>query len=261
MNERLCLIFLAAASLLVTVGCEEPAATVVRAEQPIPAELVGSPFDPSIEPKYLLSASDKLLIRYPTDLTLDQEVCIRSDGKISLPYVGDIKAAGRTPESLAAEINEKTKAVLQDPNVAVIVVEEAGRVVYVNGQVKKPGAITLRPSQTLMQSVIEAGGVTSLANVEQVLVLRTLPDDGTYILTTNLKQVLAGQAADIRLQPFDLVHIPETIIAQVDLFVDQYINLIIPRSVSFPFTTELHNEPVQFFGNNNTSNNPIQITR
>jgi hypothetical protein len=109
---------------------------------------------------------------------------------------------------------------------------------------------------------VEAGGTTSTANIEQVIVLRSVPDDATYVLSVDLAQVLAGKAADLRLHPFDVVHVPQTIIAQVDLFVEQYINLIIPRSVSFPFITELHSQPLEVINDGGQFDAPpIQLTR
>jgi protein involved in polysaccharide export with SLBB domain len=243
-------------------GCSETTPRVVRVTEPPVEQLEGTPFDPAITPPYHLSPGDELLIRFPTDPTLDQEVLIRSDGKISLPYVGDIQAAPREPEQLAADIDERMKPVLADPQTAVIVMQEKSRVVFVSGQVKLPSAIPLRPSQTLLQTVVEAGGTTSTANIEQVIVLRSVPDDATYVLSVDLAQVLAGKAADLRLHPFDVVHVPQTIIAQVDLFVEQYINLIIPRSVSFPFITELHSQPLEVINDGGQFDAPpIQLTR
>ncbi len=248
-------------ALLCVAGCHDPGPQVTRAPEPTLEQLVGTPFDPAHEPPYLLCPGDKLLVRYPTDATLDQEVRIRSDGQISLAYIGDLRAAQRPPIEVAAEINEKMRPFLNDPKVAVIVMEEPGRVVFINGQVRLPGTIPLRPSQTLLQSIVEAGGATSLANAEQVLVLRTTPNDGTYVLSVNLKKVLAGQTLDLRLQPYDVVHVPETIIAQVDLFVEQYINAIIPRAAAFPFVTQLHNEPLKVIGDTNRASPGITITR
>ncbi|MBI4579901.1 MAG: polysaccharide biosynthesis/export family protein [Planctomycetes bacterium] len=243
---------LAGVALTLLAGCQQPALTVNRLSHDPPVDLVGTPFDPAVKPKYVLYPGDRLLVRFPTDKELDQEVRIRSDGKISLPYVGDIEAAYRAPQELAAEINEKSKAVLTDPRAVVIVLEEVGRVIYINGQVQKPGILSLQPGQTLMQTVTAAGGATILANAEQVLVLRRVPDDATYVLSANLKQIVAGQAPDVRMEPFDLVHVPETIIAQVDLFVEQYVNALIPHAASFPFITQLHNEPLKIVSDHDT---------
>lgn len=240
-------------------GCQSPMA-VDRVSAEPPVSLTGTPFDPAVQPKYILYPSDKLLVRYPSDKELDQEVRIRSDGMISLPYVGDIQAAYRAPEELAGEINERTQSVLANPRVAVIVLEEVGRVSFVSGQVRAPGMVPLRPSQTLAQAIVEAGGVTTMANTEQVLVVRAVPNDARYVLTADLKRILAGKDPDIRLQPYDVIHVPETIIAQVDLFVEQYVNALIPRPVSFPFMTQLHNEPLKIINSGERSSNSAART-
>lgn len=233
---------------------------VNRVPSEAPISLTGTPFDPAVQPKYVLYPSDKLLVRYPSDKDLDQEVRIRSDGMISLPYVGDIQAAYRAPEELASEINERTQSVLANPRVAVIVLEEVGRVSFVSGQVRVPGTVPLRPSQTLAQAIVEAGGLTVLANAEQVLVVRAVPNDARYVLSADLKRILAGTDPDIRLQPYDVIYVPETVIAQVDLFVEQYVNALIPRTVSFPFITQIHNEPLKVINSGERSSNSAAST-
>ena len=244
---------LTALAALLAGGCGPKPAPVQRVPQELSADLAGTPFDPAIKPKYVLYPSDKLMIRYPTDKDLDQEVSIRSDGKITLPYVGEIQAAFRSPEELAKEIDEKSRVVLTDPQVTVIVVEEVSRVVFINGQVRVPGMVPLRPSQTLAQSVIDAGGTIATANADQVLIIRSVPNDANYVLSTNLSKILAGQAPDIRLEPYDVVHVPETVIARVDLFMEQYVNSLIPRTVSFPFITQLHNASLKIVDANSRS--------
>jgi len=246
--------------LLLPSACHKPRLAVTQTESTPPEALVDTPFDPTVPVPYVLYPGDRLLVRFPTDSTFDQELRIRSDGMITLPYAGDVEAARRPPTELATELNERYAGVLNDPQIAVIVLEEEGRRVYVGGQVQVPGALALRPNSTLVQALYESGGATSEANVEQVIVLRNRPGEGTYVLAANLKRILAGQDPDVRLHPFDIVHVPETIIAQVDRFVQQYVNMIIPQAVAFPFTTEIHNEPVRVIGTQ-SGFTPVEITR
>jgi len=243
------------------VGCERtPRITVAPATQPA-AELAGSPFDPSLPTRYVLYPGDRILVRFPTEATLDQEVRIRSDGMISLPYVGDVPAAGRAPAELAADLNRRY-TILKKAEVAVIVLEESGRRVYIGGQVRTPGALPLSPSQTLTQAIFEAGGLTPQARREEVVVIRARPGDATYVLKADLGRILAGQEPDVRLEPFDIVHVPETIIARVDQFVEQYVNSVIPRAAIFTFTTELKSQPIKVINNRQPSATPsVSITR
>ena len=227
------------------IGCRTPTPRVGFVEPIADTPLAGSPFDPAIKPKYVLYPSDELLIIYPTDQTLDQQIPIRADGNISLPYVGDVQAADRSPSELAADINDKYQGVLKNPNVAVIVKKEVGRRVYFGGQVRTPGALTLKPEQTLTQCLFETGGVTENAQSEQIIVVRVRRGEGTYVLNANLDRILAGLEPDVRLEPYDIIHVPETKITAINRFVEQYINRMIPRPMSFPFTTELHTEPAK----------------
>lgn len=245
--------------LILTAGCHQPGVRVEVAASLPAGELAGTPFDPAAETKYELYPGDRLMIRYPTDPTLDQEVRIRSDGFISLAYVGDVQAARFSPAELAHELNTRYAGVLKKADVTVIVVDEAGRRIYLGGQVRVPGALPLRANQSLSQAVIEAGGVTPQAQTEQVIVIRRSPD-ATYVLKANLGRILAGAEPDVRLAPFDIVHVPETVITRIDQFVDQYVNSLIPRPVIFSFDVELKKQPVHVISNQQ-SVSPISITR
>ena len=253
--------FAACVGLLLTLvaGCHQPGARVeVAASQPA-GELVGTPFDPGAEAKYELYPGDKLMIRYPTDPTLDQEVRIRSDGFISLAYVGDVQAARLSPADLARELNTRYTGVLKKADVTVIVLDEAGRRIYLGGQVRAPGALPLHANQSLTQAIFEAGGVTMQARTDEVIVIRR-GSEATYVLKANLGRILAGAEPDVRLAPFDVIHVPETAITRVDQFVDQYFNSLIPRAVVFSFDTELKKQPVRVISNQ--QNTPaVSITR
>ncbi len=221
--------------------------------------LVGTVFDPDQPADYLLYPGDRLSIRYPSDSTLDQEVTIRADGKISLAYVGDVQAAIRSPSELTAELNALYADVLKSPTVTVIVEEESGRHVYLGGEIESPGAVLLHPNETLVQAVFHARGLTVRGRSDAVLLMRACPGHGVHVLNVDIDRILAGADRDVRLQPLDIVYVPTTTIAQVGDFVDQYINRVIPRPFSALFTYELHSQPIEVADNQSTF--PIEITR
>lgn len=167
---------------------------------------------------------------------------------ISVPHLGDVKAAQREPMQIAAEIQERLVGVLQKPEVTVIVASEEGRRVYLSGEVQSPGAVPLTYNQTVMRAISAVGGLRETARGDGVLILRCRPGEATYVLQVNRDRILAGLDPDVVLEPFDIVYVPETTIAKVDRFVEQYINRIIPRPMSFPFTTELAAQPVRVVG-------------
>lgn len=247
--------------LIAGSGCQAPGPRFERREIEPMEELAGSPFDPTVSPKYVLCPADELLIRFPNDPTLDQDVRIRSDGLIALPYIDSIRAAQRSPEELAAELNERYASVLKSGSVAVIVKEETGRRVFLGGEVRTPGALSLQGGRTLTQALFEVGGLTDHGRADQVLVVRVRPKDATYVLRANVDAILTGREPDVRLDPFDLVYVPETSITKVNRFVEQYINRMIPTPISFPFTTELHAEPVRVFSNGQSNIPPVTISR
>jgi protein involved in polysaccharide export with SLBB domain len=258
--DTLCVAALAA--VLLSCACQN-GQRHVPTSQPVTAEefwpIQQSPFDPGQPPRYVMYPGDMLLVRFPSDPELDTQARIRSDGMISIPHVGDIVAAGREPMELARELEARMEGVLKRQVVSVIVTEELGRRVYIGGDVRRPGGLQLAPNQTLSQALFEAGGLPGTAAPECILVLRQRPE-ASYVLKADLNRILEGTAPDVRLEPFDVVFVPETIITKIDRFVEQYVNSLIPRSVAFPFTTELRSAPVRVIDGNQSAF-PVTIRR
>ncbi|NOT00364.1 MAG: polysaccharide export protein [Phycisphaerales bacterium] len=241
----------------VLISCVLPA--VLSGCQTPPSPRGGTPFDPAAAVRYTLQPGDTILVRYPSDTTLDQEVIIRTDGQISLPYVNDVQAALRSPTELSAELNERYAAILKKPDVTVIVQEESGRRIYLGGEVQTPGEFELRPNQTLLQALFVAGGLRTEADRREVMVMRACAGDGIHILQVDVDRILAGAEPDVRLEPLDIVHAPRSTIAEIGDWVDMYINRMVPRVFSATFLYELHNEPIKTSGNSATF--PIEVVR
>ena len=104
---------------------------------------------------------------------LDEDLRVRPDGKISLALIGDIQAAGKIPDALSRDITTAYRAHLNRPNAVVIVRRFASARAFVAGEVQKPGQLDMQQqSQTVLQGIAAAGGVTDSATLEQVVVLR-----------------------------------------------------------------------------------------
>lgn len=154
---------------------------------------------------YLLAAGDKLTIDVYKDKDLSQSLQIRPDGKITLPLVGDIPAAGRTALQLRDAITTNLKQYITDPVVTVIVAETAPRVIYVMGEVNKPGPQVVSGRLTVMEALATAGGFTDFANRKDV---RILHKTGTGIVQTlhfNYKDAVNDGTEGPALQPGDTV--------------------------------------------------------
>jgi len=141
--------------------------STTRAVKPAPAPAVATTAD------YRLTAGDKLRIEVYKDTQLSQSLQVRPDGKITLPLVGDIAAAGRTSVELRDAIAGALEEYIAKPVVTVIVTETTPQVVYVTGEVNKPGALPVATGQmSIIQAIAMAGGFTDFANKKDIRVLR-----------------------------------------------------------------------------------------
>jgi protein involved in polysaccharide export with SLBB domain len=160
---------------------------------------------------------------------------VRPDGRISLQLVGEVEAKGLTPTQLTDNLKELYGAHLRYPEVTVILREIRQRRVYVSGAVQRPGLVELPGELTLFEAIAEAGGFDlRTAETGSVLVVRH-DDSGKRVgYKVNLKPMLKGEMSDpFYLQPQDIIYVPRTAITDVNQFIDQYINQVIPRTGFF----------------------------
>jgi len=139
---------------------------------------------------YRLAAGDKLRIEVYKDTQLSQSLQVRPDGKITLPLVGDVMAAGHTSMELRDAIATSLKEYIATPVVTVIVTETTPQVIYVTGEVTKPGAMPLANGHmSVLQALAMAGGFTDFANRKDITILRKGPS-GMQKLHFNYKDAL-----------------------------------------------------------------------
>ena len=143
-----------------SVGCSDTGPAPM-----IPAEAYVS------KPSGTLAAGDEISVSFSGAPELNTKQKIQPNGKVSLPTVGDVTAAGRTINSLQESLTSLYQAHLQDPTV-VVSLESAAAGVYVSGEVLRPGKIPLDRPMTALEAVMEAGGFTKFANPKQVIVVR-----------------------------------------------------------------------------------------
>ncbi|HTS12568.1 MAG TPA: polysaccharide biosynthesis/export family protein [Candidatus Limnocylindrales bacterium] len=144
------------------------------------------------DPNYVIGAQDVLDISVWKEPDLTRSVPVRPDGKISLPLLNDVQAAGLTPMKLADEITAGLKKFVTDPQVTVIVSQINSQRVYILGEVARAGAYPLLPGMTVLQALSSAGGFTQFANMKKIYVLRN--DNGKQEkYPFNYKDVVAGK--------------------------------------------------------------------
>jgi polysaccharide biosynthesis/export protein len=161
------------------------------------------------DPDYKIGPQDVLTINVWKEPDVSREVPVRPDGKISLPLLNDVEAAGLTPMQLANSLTESLKKFMSSPQVTVIVKEINSRRVYVIGEVVRAGTFPLLPKMTVLQIVSSCGGFTQFANPKKIYVLRTKDGKQTKI-PFNYKEVVSGKnpGQNIELEPGDTVVVP-----------------------------------------------------
>lgn len=161
------------------------------------------------DPNYVIGAQDVIDISVWKEPDLSRSVPVRPDGKISLPLLNDVQAAGLTPTQLSAQITTGLDKFLQNPQVTVIVSGINSQRIFILGEVTRPGAYPLLPGMTVLQGLSSAGGFTPFANGKKIYVLRKVNGKQEKDFF-NYKEVIDGKAPDqnIELRAGDTVVVP-----------------------------------------------------
>lgn len=174
-------------------------------EQASPPEVRTAPE----EAAYKIGPQDVLRIDVWREDQLTRTVPVRPDGKITLPLLNDVQAAGLSPMELAEVIRLDLKKYISNPQVTVSVTEINSRRVYVNGEVLRPGAYPLVPHMTVLQALSNGGGFTQFARVKNIYILRM--ENGKQVkLPFNYKEAINGKNPEqnIELQSGDVIVVP-----------------------------------------------------
>jgi polysaccharide export outer membrane protein len=179
---------------------------------------------------YRLAAGDQLSIKFYKNPELNEDVTVRPDGMVSLQLVDDIVAAGRTPTELATELKQRYAKELNEPAISVIVRKPVGDRIYVGGEVGKQGILHMTGGLTAFQAIQEAGGFLKTAHRKQVVLIRRTPDGKAISRSIDMRPVQTGERPqdDVLLSANDVVFVPRSKIADVDVFVEQYIRDALP---------------------------------
>lgn len=188
---------------------------------------------------YKLQVGDELKVSFLYTPELDSERIVGPDGKLSLPLIGEVEAAGVSLIELREMLISEYSRQLWEPDITVNVLKYHKPQIYVGGEVNQPGAIILEGDLTLLQAVIISGGLKDTAEKRTVLLLRDSGEKKPDVITVNLSQISETAATDILLKDGDVVYVHSSFIADADKFVDQHINRIVPRFFGFSFFNEL----------------------
>ena len=159
---------------------------------------------------YVIGVDDVLAINVWKEAEISRSVPVRSDGKISLPLVGEVQAGGKTPKDLKADITEKLKSYISEPEVTVIVQEMRSKKFNIMGQVSRPGSYPLTSSMTVLDGLALSGGFRDFAKKKAIYVLRKKADGTDERMPFNYNEVIKGNHSEqnVKLMPGDTVVVP-----------------------------------------------------
>jgi polysaccharide export outer membrane protein len=173
----------------------------------IEVEQVKETPDPPAGSEYTINVGDMLSVQVFEQANLSGRMRVRSDGRISLPLLNDVDAAGKTPGKLKNDLEAGLKAVILNPQVTVVVEESQPPTVNISvlGEVAKPGLQMLQPGAGVAQALAAAGGLSTFAHKNRIFVLRAGPPTTRIHFTYDALTRTAGRAPLFRLHTGDVV--------------------------------------------------------
>ncbi|MBU5614638.1 polysaccharide export protein [Geomonas sp. Red51] len=206
--------------------------TTATSTNPLTSEPVG------IEAKsiYRIQSGDLLDVKFFYNPELNEQVVVRSDGKISLQLISEVTAAGLTPAELTQSLNLAYAREILEPKATVIVRTPVTDKVYVDGEVNRAGMVTISGSITALQSIAQAGGMKESANPKSVVVIRRASDNEISTILLNVEDIRRSGNGDLMLQPNDVVYVPRSSISDINTWIDLYIRKNIPLPIGLGYS-------------------------
>lgn len=224
--------------LLIAIGALPATRTSAHAQAMSAAPVPGPSAAPEAQAVYRITRGDELNFRFVYTPELNISAVVRSDGRLALPLLGDLRVEGLTIAELTEQVQQGLAEQVRRPQVVINVQGMGSQRVFVGGEVVRPGVQPLVGPLTVLQAVMAAEGLREGAAPAQVLLLRRGAQGDTTPIPVNLAQLMAGapEARDVPLQPYDVVVVPRSGIANLNLWVDQYIRRALPISLGFSYT-------------------------
>jgi polysaccharide export outer membrane protein len=181
-----------------------PAATVAAS----PAQPLAPSGNKPGDDTFVIGNDDVLAINVWKQPDFSRSIQVRTDGKLSLPLLGEVQAAGRTPLQLEQDIAAKLQYYITKPEVTVMVEQINSKKFNILGQVIKPGSYPLALAPTIVDAIAIAEGPRDFAKQKSIYILRETPGGGQTRIVFNYKDFLKGKSPNITLSPHDTVVVP-----------------------------------------------------
>lgn len=197
------------------------------------------------DPAYRFFPGDSVEVTVHSAPELSSTAEIGPDGRINLPLLANVMVANKTDYEIATIIADAyARDVLVSPIVEVRRATLGSQNIIVGGQVNSPGLIALPSPIGALEAVMLAGGFQDTAARGEVAILRRAPGGGLMIRTVNLRDALRGRGGDaLQLRRNDIVFVPRSTVAEINVFIDQYVNSILPldQAMSYAIANAINN--------------------
>jgi len=190
-------------------------------------------------PDYQFVPGDTIELKFFYNPDMNEVIQIRPDGKIAMPLIGDVELDGKTVTAASKMIEELYVPHLKTPRVTIQIRSYAAQKVYVGGEVQRPGVVNLSSELTVLDAIMEAGGRKVTGSSSTVVLVRRTPDNTPQmqkIPLTGEDGQFSEQVMTLLLRPYDVVLVPETKIARLNRWVDQYIRQVVPFTMYASFS-------------------------
>lgn len=189
-------------------------------------------------PSFTLGPGDRVSVNYLKTPEMNEDLLVRPDGMVNVQTAGSLRAADLQPEELADQIANASTSFLRDPIVSVSLTEAESARIFVGGEVESPGAFQIGGRVGAVEAVLLAGDFTRDARIRNVVLIRRGPHNTPMLRTVDLGGFIEGSFADdVPLYPGDILFVPRSGIAEVNMWIDQFINRVVPFNRAFSYTT------------------------
>lgn len=195
------------------------------------------PWAEGFEDELRFVVGDELQVTLPFYEDEDVTTRVAPDGNIYIPLIGSVQAVNRTPAALEAELEARYTEFLRFPEVGVVPTDFGNRLVFVGGEVDDPGAFVLQGPTGVLEAIFQADGFLNTAYKKNVVLIRRGPNNLPMMRFLDL-DAFANEGVPTEntlLRPFDIVFVPKSPIAKINLFVAQYIEGVVPFNQNFSY--------------------------
>ena len=190
-------------------------------------------------PAYRIGPGDKLKVKYFITRDMDEDLTVSPDGTIAPRAIGQLKIEGMTLVAAQESVRRASKVELADQKVVIALEDPVSAKVYIGGMVERPGPYALTEVRGgTLQGILAAGGFTDEARTGQVAIIRRGPDNMPMLKLINVHEIIQTGFTldDVPIIAGDVIYVPRSSIAELNVWIDQFINRVVPFQRSFSYT-------------------------